>query len=54
VRDDQLRELAQQWAERTAVEQALPPKVEDIAVLRQVLYLMGLLDLGGRLVRRLK
>jgi hypothetical protein len=54
VRDDELRALAEQWAERTAAEQGLPPKVEDIAVLRHVLYLMGFLDPGGRLVRSLK
>ena len=41
VRDDQVRELTHQRAKRTAVEQGLPPKVEEIAVLRHVLYLMG-------------
>jgi hypothetical protein len=54
VRDDQLQELAQQWAERTAAEQGLPPKIEDVAVLRRVLYLMGFLDLDGRPVRSLR
>jgi hypothetical protein len=54
VRDDRLQELAQQWAERTAVEQGLPPRIEDVVVLRRVLYLMGLLDLDGRPAGRLK
>ena len=48
MHDDELQELAQQWAERTAVEQGLPPRIEDVAVLRHVLYLMGFLDLEGR------
>jgi hypothetical protein len=54
VRDNELQELAQKWAERTDVEQGLPPQVEDVAVLRRVLYLMGFLDLDGRPVRNLR
>jgi hypothetical protein len=39
-----IREQAAEWAERTAVEQGLPPRVDDIAVLRHVLYLLGITD----------
>ena len=41
------RERAAEWAERTAVEHGLPPRVEDIAVLRYVLYLSGITDAEG-------
>jgi hypothetical protein len=44
---DELRELAHAWAERTAVEQELPPRIEDVVVLRRVLLLMGLLGAAG-------
>ena len=47
VSDEELRARACEWAERTAVEQGLPPRVEDVAVLRRVLYLMGFVDLDG-------
>jgi hypothetical protein len=43
VTDEELRKDAAEWAERTAVEQGLPPRVMDIAVLRGVMRLMGLL-----------
>jgi hypothetical protein len=42
VLDEKLRKLAQEWAERTAVEQGLPPKVTDVAVLRRVARILGL------------
>jgi hypothetical protein len=45
--DDELRKQAAEWAERTAVEQGLPPKVTDQDVLRQVARLLGLLDREG-------
>ena len=32
----ELRKQAQAWAERTAVEQGLPPKVEDPVVIARV------------------
>jgi hypothetical protein len=41
--DEETHEAAAEWAERTAVEQGLPPRVMDIAVLRDVMRLMGLL-----------
>jgi hypothetical protein len=40
--DDELRKQAREWAEQSAVEQGLPPRVEDPVVLRQVAQLMGL------------
>jgi hypothetical protein len=43
VTGDELRKDAAEWAERTAVEQGLPPRVMDIDVLRDVMRLMGLL-----------
>jgi hypothetical protein len=39
---ERLRKLAHEWAERTAVEQGLSPKVMDVAVLRRVVQLLGL------------
>jgi hypothetical protein len=42
--DDELRELAAAWAERTAVEQGLRPKVMDLAVLGEVVLLLGLVE----------
>jgi hypothetical protein len=41
-------EQAHDWAERTAIEQGLPAKVEDVVVIRRVLRLMGLLDADGK------
>jgi hypothetical protein len=43
-----LRADAAAWAERTAVEQGLPAKVEDVAVLRRVLYLLEIIDADGK------
>jgi hypothetical protein len=37
-----LCEQAAQWAEETAVAQGLPPRVEDLEVLRHVCELLGL------------
>jgi hypothetical protein len=37
-----LRNLAASWAERTAVEQGLPPRVADVDVLRKVAQLLEL------------
>jgi hypothetical protein len=42
--NDDLDRRAREWAERTALEQGLPAKVGDIAVLRQILRLLGILD----------
>jgi hypothetical protein len=42
VTEDEIRDLAAAWAERTATEQGLPPRVMDISVLRQVVYLLEL------------
>jgi hypothetical protein len=42
VLDERLRKLAREWAERTAVEQGLPPKVTDVATLRRVARILGL------------
>jgi hypothetical protein len=39
--DESLRESAAEWAERTATEQGLPPRVADIAILRHVARLLG-------------
>jgi hypothetical protein len=47
VHEDQLRQRAREWANRTAGEQGLPSKVEDVVLLRRVLSLLGLLDLDG-------
>ena len=41
--DEELRKEAAAWAERTAMEQGLPPRVMDIDILREVMRLMGLL-----------
>jgi hypothetical protein len=43
VIEGELGETAAEWAERTAIEQRLPPRVMDIDVLRDVMRLMGLL-----------
>jgi hypothetical protein len=40
--DEELRKRAQEWAEKTAVEQGLPPKVTDHAVLREIARLLEL------------
>lgn len=40
--DRELRERAQEWAERTAVQAGLPPKVIDTATLRRIAQLFGL------------
>jgi hypothetical protein len=45
VTEDEIRELAAAWAKRTAIEQGLPPRVMDMAVLRQVVCLLGLVKL---------
>ena len=37
-----IRRLAGSWAERTAVEQGLPPRVGDVDVLRKVGQLLEL------------
>ena len=42
VGDTELRKQAHECAERTAIEQGLPPKVEDVVVIRRVLFLNGL------------
>jgi hypothetical protein len=39
--DDELQERAATWAEETAVAQGLPPRVEDLEVLRDVCELLG-------------
>jgi hypothetical protein len=44
---------AREWAERTATEQGLPPKVEDVATLRRILFLMGFLDAEGNQIKAL-
>lgn len=40
--DDELREAAHRWAEETAVAQGLPPRVMDLAILRDVCELLGI------------
>jgi hypothetical protein len=40
--DDDLRERAAKWAEETAVAQGLPPRIEDLEVLRNICELLGL------------
>jgi len=40
--EDELRKLAAAWAERTAIEQGLPPKVTDPGILREVARLLRL------------
>jgi len=42
VNDEELRALAAEWAERTALEQGLPPRVADHDVLRQIARLLEL------------
>jgi hypothetical protein len=51
--DEELRKQAHEWAERTAIEQGLPPRIENVAVLRRILFLMGLLDAKGNQIKRL-
>ena len=41
---DELQARAAKWAEETAAAQGLPPRVEDIDVLRSVCELLGLRD----------
>lgn len=50
--DDDFRRRAAEWAERTAIEQGLPPKITDPVLIRHILFLWGLLDAEGRLIRR--
>jgi hypothetical protein len=38
----EFRKLAASWAERTAVDQGLPPRVADVEVLRKVAQLLEL------------
>ena len=38
----EIRKLAASWAERTAVEQGLPPRMADVDVLRKVARLLEL------------
>lgn len=52
--DEDFRKRAQEWAERTAFEQGLPPRIEDEVVIRRVLILMGVLDANGNLVKPLR
>jgi hypothetical protein len=52
--EDEFRAMAAAWAERTAIEQGLPPKIQDRQVLRQVLYLMGFLDANGRPIKGIR
>ena len=40
--DDSLRQRAAKWAEETAVAQGLPPRIEDMEVLRNICELLGL------------
>ena len=40
---ENLHEQAREWAERTAIESGLPSKIQDAAILRRVLLLMGFL-----------
>jgi hypothetical protein len=40
--DGELRKEAKEWAEQSAIDQGLPPKVEDPVVLREVARLLGL------------
>lgn len=49
--DDELRRQARVWGERTAMEQGLPAKIEDAAIIRRVLFLMGVLDAEGNSVK---
>jgi hypothetical protein len=41
VSEDETRRQAAAWAERTAIEQGPPPRVIDIAVLCEILHLLG-------------
>jgi hypothetical protein len=49
--EDQFRAMAAASAERAAIEQDRPPKIEDRRVLRHVLYLMGFPDANGRPIK---
>ena len=42
--DESLRESAAEWAEKPATEQGLPPRVADVAILRHVARVLGLLE----------
>lgn len=52
--DEDFRRRAHEWAERTATEQGLPPKLEDVVVIRRVLILIGVLDANGNRVKPLR
>jgi hypothetical protein len=45
VSEDEIRKQATAWAVRTEIGKGLPPRAIDIAALRQVLYLLGLVKL---------
>ena len=45
--DDELREAAHRWAEETAAEQGLPPRVMDLDVLQDVCELLGIREQSG-------
>ena len=49
TRHDEIRQLAAEWAERTAIEQGLPRVIEDEATLQEVATLLcaGRDDPGG-------
>ena len=40
--DDELRQVAQEWAEESATAQGLPARVEDLEVLRNIVELLEL------------
>lgn len=40
--DDELRQIAHEWAEESATAQGLPARVEDLDVLRSVVELLEL------------
>jgi hypothetical protein len=46
--EHELQKIAHECAERTAVEQGFPVKVEDPVVIREILQLLGLVDRNGR------
>jgi hypothetical protein len=51
VLHDELRRQAHEWAERTALEQGRPLKVDDPKILRDACLLLGLIDHTGKRIK---
>ena len=54
INDFDLTKRAQKWPERSAVDEGLPSKIMDIAILRRALFLLELLDVNGLPCKRVE